>query len=190
MQITVSGAVVPAEALSFFEWHASQWRSLADQPFEIRVEADAFLRGFQPTYEATIQELLADDAKTGAFEPPYAGATEYPSVDALFALAESQRMEFFRTYFEGDVLRSLLAEEAPGALWYALEVSCVNREAGEVVVRGRAIASQRLREAQQPHAERARHEVSRSNLWVVVGALLWIGSTLAILVWNAWSVAR
>lgn len=96
----------------------------------------AFAKRFDPVYAEAVEELKADDQVTGKFSPPYEGATEYPTLDELFQLSESARMEMIGAFFTVDILRLLVTEAAAQASWAVRSIDSVARHGDVLELRG------------------------------------------------------
>ena len=129
--IEVAGKTVTTEQVTFNERVFGK-SAKASATLSLETSYDAFAKRFAPIYEAALDELRADDAVTGRFSPPFAGATHYPSLDELFALPDDQRMEMIDAFFAVDILRLLLPEAAPGARWTVRSLTGVARK-GDVL---------------------------------------------------------
>ena len=106
------------------------------QPLVLTAPYAAFAKRFAPVYAEAIEELAADDRVTGKFSPPYEGATRYPTLDELFALPESARMEMIAAFFTVDILRLFITEAAAGARWAVRAVHSVEKKGDLIEVRG------------------------------------------------------
>lgn len=127
------------DAVTFSEVGFGQFGNGAVEDYVLIADFDDFLGRFAPVFDECIQELRRDDALTGGFEPPYPGASSYPTLEELWELSPSDRMEMIGTYFAFDILRMYLREDDGGteASWTVKSLEAVDRRGSGIVVRGR-----------------------------------------------------
>lgn len=77
----------------------------------IEIPKDKFINLMRSIYDECVDELRKDDEITGEFDPPFPGATEYPSLEVFVEEHKEAFAEFFRIYFETDFLSLLFSNE-------------------------------------------------------------------------------
>ncbi|MEZ0310539.1 MAG: hypothetical protein ACAI38_02135 [Myxococcota bacterium] len=133
--IRISGELAAADAVTFNERAMGEVGQGAPT-MVLTAPYQSFAERFAPIYAEAITELETDDRVTGKFSPPYAGATRYPSLAELFALADSERMEMIGAFFAVDILRLFLPETAAGARWAVRSVDSVAKKGDLLELRG------------------------------------------------------
>ncbi len=129
--IAIAGQQVPTEQVTFNERVFAK-SAIAAEKMELTAPYQPFAASFAPIYEAAIADLRADDAIMGKFSPPYAGATDYPSLEELFLLPQDARMEMIGAFFALDILRLFFPENSASAQWTVRSLANVARN-GDVI---------------------------------------------------------
>lgn len=137
IELTIDGASASTNDVTFSEWGGLKLTGAPVASFVLTVPYPPFRQQFTPIYEAAIADLKSDDEITGVFGPPYAGATEYPSLDELLALLPEQRMEMIETFFVFDLLKLLFEEEKGEARWIVRRFDDIQRDGDLVHISGR-----------------------------------------------------
>lgn len=135
MILMIDGREASTSEASFTQWKFGRLQG-DTAPFVLRVPYAGIAVDFGAAYDSAIAELKRDDECTGAFCPPYDGATSYPTLDELFALSSEQRMRMVNTYFKFDLLGLCLEEEAPRARWLVHGIDQVDRIDDDLVISG------------------------------------------------------
>lgn len=106
MKITINNQETNLDKVSYFVMHFGRPGELR---FEAKIPRQAFLQRIDPIYKDTIEDLRRDDQITGEFEPPYPGATDYPTLEDFMTHPEPFSA-FMTTYLRFDILGTWLRE--------------------------------------------------------------------------------
>lgn len=139
IELRVARAEVPLGSLSFSELGLGRYPRKAEARFELKVDGYDFCTRFGPTYSLAIRELTEDDRIVGKFQPPFDGASRYPTFEEWLDIPEPSRLEMIDTFFTYDILRLYLAEDNPRAEWVVNSLDTMRRETGSLLLGGDAI---------------------------------------------------
>jgi hypothetical protein len=72
--------------------------------YELEIEKADFVARLEPVYDEYVEELKRDEAIVGRFQPPFTGAVDYPSFEALLDLEPKPLREFIETFLAYDIV--------------------------------------------------------------------------------------
>ena len=141
MKLKINGIKCSSDKVTFFEKGFSK-RMGEEKSFEIEMDFKDFRSRFIIQYDKCIAELKHDDILTGKFDPPFSGATGYPSFGELLKLSGHERMEFIHTYFVFDILRLFFKEDATNqeADWIVSRFDLMEKSGEKIVIKGKVIS--------------------------------------------------
>lgn len=136
--VTIDGQRVDPGTVAFdrFNFGRQGDRPVARHQFVLVAEQGPFLERFTPLFERIMTELRDDDARNG-FEPLYDGAERLPTLDEMFALPHSARMQVM-AQFSFDILGMYLDGPEDRRQWVGMSIDDVRLEGGQLTIVGTA----------------------------------------------------
>jgi hypothetical protein len=138
MILKIADSIADQRAVTFSELSYGKIDPSSFIPFHVRTDDPGWEDRFSTIYYELLEELKRDDEMVGQFNPPYIGATHYPSLQDLMMLPNGSRMEFVSAFFIFDILRMLFREdnEEYSVAWIVSHISEISQEDGSLIVRG------------------------------------------------------
>ena len=138
MSLKIADSIVNGKAVTFSELSYGKREHASYVPFQIHADNSEWENDFKVIYDDLLEELKSDDRKVGEFNPPYTGATRYPSYKELMNLPRLSRMEFINTFLVFDILKLFLFEDdrEKTADWIISEVTDVVLKEHSLIISG------------------------------------------------------
>jgi len=138
MMIYINQAVINnTDDIGYREFGFGKRLELYTCDYLIEIPKERFINLMRSIYDACVDELRKDDEITGEFDPPFPGATEYPPLEVFVEEHKEAFVEFFRIYFETDLL-SLLFSNKNNPVYVINSVDNFQITGSSVIVSGEA----------------------------------------------------
>lgn len=134
--VTIDGRNVDPGTVVFdrFNFGRQGDRPSAIHDFVLVAEQGPFLERFTSLFERVMAELRDDDAHCG-FEPLYDGAERLPTLDEMFGLPHSARMQVM-SRFSFEILAMYLTARDERVRWVGMSIDDIRLEDGRLRVTG------------------------------------------------------
>ncbi|RLC09398.1 MAG: hypothetical protein DRI57_22180 [Deltaproteobacteria bacterium] len=144
MMIYINQRINNTENVGYREFGFGKEVTLDTCSYLIEIPKYEFINLMNTTYSDCIDELKKDDEITGEFDPPFPGATEYPSLEVFIEDHKEAFVEFFKIYFETDFL-SLLFSNKNDPVYVINSVDNIEITDASVIVSGKAYKKDDIR---------------------------------------------
>jgi hypothetical protein len=135
----VDGNNIYSNEITFSQFSFGKGEGFDVFPYEIKIAKEDFLEKITPMYDAGVEELKEDDEVTGEFEPPYPGATDYPSLSKFIDIEGTYLYEYLYAYHKFDILGIALYEDNDVADYIIKSLNSIECVDGDIVIKGTAI---------------------------------------------------
>ncbi|ELV8657611.1 hypothetical protein QNE43_004382, partial [Vibrio vulnificus] len=92
-----------------------------------------------PLYDDGVEDLKEDDQITGEFDPPYPGATNYPSLLEFIDIEGSYLYDYLYAYHKFDILGIVFDEDNDVASYVVDSLESIEQIDEEIIIKGTAI---------------------------------------------------
>ncbi len=135
----VDGNSIDSSEITFSQFSFGKGEGFDALSYEIKIAKGDFLKKIAPIYDDGVEELKEDDEVTGEFEPPYPGATDYPSLSEFIDIEGTYLYEYLYAYHKFDILGIALDEDNDAANYIIKSMNSIECVDGDIVVKGAAI---------------------------------------------------
>ncbi|PAU66651.1 hypothetical protein BZL41_00510 [Pseudomonas sp. PIC25] len=135
----VNGNDIDSNAMTFSQLSFGKGKVLETFPYEMKISKEELLEKLTPVYDEGVEELIEDDQITGEFEPPYPGATDYPSLLEFIDIEGSYLYDYLYAYHKFDILSIALDEDNDVASYVVNSLESIEQIGEEIIVKGTAI---------------------------------------------------
>lgn len=129
---------IDSKALTFSQLSFGKGGGFQLFPCEIKIAKKELVEKLTPLYEDGVIELKEDDQITGEFEPPYPGASDYPSLPEFIEVKGPYLYDYLYAYHKFDILGFVLNEDNDNANYVVSSLDSIERTGEYIVLKGTA----------------------------------------------------
>ncbi|MES9942235.1 MAG: hypothetical protein ABW104_19825 [Candidatus Thiodiazotropha sp. 6PLUC2] len=139
----IDGSSIEAHELTFSQLSFGKEGGSVNFNYEIIFAKDSFIEKLIPFYDEGVEELREDDGITGEFEPPYPGATNYPSLSDFLDIENRFLYEYLYAYHKFDILSLVLSEDNNESGYIINTLESIDSADENIVIKGVALKRER-----------------------------------------------
>jgi hypothetical protein len=136
---SIDGMSIKPHELTFSQFAFGKEVDAISYRCELMISKDYFIEKLKPLYDNGIKELREDDEITGDFEPPYPGATNYPSLPEFVDIKGPYLYEYLYAYHKFDILSFIINEDSDEANYVIKNINSIYSVDGNIVIKGAVI---------------------------------------------------
>lgn len=137
----ILGEQVDVNDLTFLEFGFGKVGSAEALQYEIKIPIEEFCGDLKQAYSDSIGELIEDNEITGDFDPPYPGATSYPTLEEFIEVPGDYLFEHLSAFHEVDILKMLTEEDKPNSRYVIRTIDKIERKEGHILLVGNVTRS-------------------------------------------------
>jgi hypothetical protein len=141
MHLRIAGQPVHPSDVAAFELSFGRNHSRSDlTPYELEIDKADLLARMTPAYDELVKGLKEDEEITGAFQPLYDGAVNYPSLSEVLQLPPAQIVQVIGTYLDYEFVSAYVTKEdaARDVRWLLLNIDGIEVSGDRVKITGKA----------------------------------------------------